>query len=122
MEWEFDEPASRLFPLYSRAVFGDLVPDPVSPLTGSAGIGAELGPAWAQLYRGNGHPVPEPGCRPVARFGGYLYLNTSLFRLFGVSTTGADPMAFARQYLGERPDVPRQRDERQVPELNLQRL
>lgn len=122
MEWEYNDRASSAFPLYSRAVLGDLCPDPVTPLGASAGIGGELGPAWARVYLDNGHPVPEEDRQPVALFGGYLYLNTSLFRLFGVSAGNADPMAFARQYLGERPDVPRQRDERPASESTTERL
>jgi rifampicin phosphotransferase len=117
MDWKFDDLASTTYPLYSRAIVGDLCPDPVTPLTATAGVAAELGPAWAAVYartglRPGGEDRPSPGGLPVAMFGAYLYLNTSLLRLFGVYASGADPEAFARQYLGERPDVPRQRDER----------
>jgi pyruvate,water dikinase len=138
MEWEFDDLASTAYPLYSRAVVGDLCPDPVTPLTASAGVGAELGPAWAEVYAETGlRAMPgqpgqpsasaEPSARrpeqlPVAMFGAYLYLNTTLLRLFGAHAAGADPMAFARQYLGERPDVPRQRDERPAMEAATDRL
>jgi len=135
MEWEFDDLASTNYPLYSRAVVGDLCPDPVTPLTATAGVGAELGPAWSAAYAETGlQPLPPPGARrkatantradrhPVAMFGAYLYLNTTLLRLFGVSAAGADPMAFARQYLGERPDVPRQRDEGPLTEAATERL
>lgn len=136
MEWEFDDSASAAYPLYSRAVVGDLCPDPVTPLTATAGVGAELGPAWAEVYAETGlRPLPGritgmPGTgaadhsdqHPVAMFGAYLYLNTTLLRLFGVYAAGADPMAFARQYLGERPDVPRQRDERPALEASTDRL
>jgi pyruvate,water dikinase len=116
MQWEFDDIASETHPLYTRAVVGDHFPAPLTPLTATAGIGAELGPAWREVYSDTGllaEPTgPGPGPEPVAMFGGYLYLNTSLLRLFGLHASDADPMAFARQYLGERPDVPRQRDER----------
>jgi pyruvate,water dikinase len=117
MEWEFDSIASTTFPLYSRAVVGDLSPDPVTPLTASLGVGAEMGPAWARVYADLGlqadpypAPEPEPSGHAVAMFGAHLFLNTSLLRLFGKHASGADPVAFTRQYLGERPDVPRQRD------------
>jgi pyruvate,water dikinase len=114
VEWKFDELASALStgqPLYSRAVVGDLCPDPVTPLTATVGVGAELGPAWAEVYAGAGLE-PWTGATehaPVAMFGAYLYLDTTLPLLFGDAATGADPLAFARQYLGERPDVPRRR-------------
>lgn len=117
MEWEFDSLASTKFPLYSRAVVGDLSPDPVTPLTASLGVGAEMGPAWSRVYADLGlqadpypAPEPEPSGNAVAVFGAHLFLNTSLLRLFGEYASGADPLAFTRQYLGERPDVPRQRD------------
>lgn len=127
MEWEFDDLASTTYPLYSRAVVGDLCPGPVTPLTATTGVGAELGPAWAEVYAETGlRPAPDPGAGatgyPVAVFGAYLYLNISLLRLFGVYAAGADPMAFARQYLGERPDVPRQRDERPALAATAERL
>lgn len=115
MEWEFDSLASTTFPLYSRAVVGDLSPEPVSPLTASLGVGAEMGPAWARVYADLGlqtDPYPAPEVEPighaVAMFGAHLFLNTSLLRLFGEYASRADPLAFTRQYLGERPDVPRQ--------------
>jgi pyruvate,water dikinase len=117
VEWEFDELASALStgqPLYSRAVVGDLCPDPVTPLTATAGVAAELGPAWAQVYASAGLE-PWAGATehvPVAMFGAYLYLDTTLPLLFGDAATGADPLAFARQYLGDRPDVPRRRLDR----------
>lgn len=117
MEWEFDSLASTTFPLYSRALVGDLCAGPVTPLTASLGVGAEMGPAWARVYADLGlhadpYPAPEaePSGHAVAMFGAHLFLNTSLLRLFGEYATGADPLAFTRQYLGERPDVPRQRD------------
>jgi pyruvate,water dikinase len=133
MEWDLDDLASTTHPLYSRAVVGDLCPDPVTPLTATAGVGAHLGPAWARCYaetglRPAGSETP-PGAEggiggpaPVAMFGAYLYLNTSLLRLFGVYACGADPMSFARQYLGERPDVPRQHDERPALGATAERL
>ena len=117
MEWEFDSLASTTYPLYSRAILGDLIPDPVTPLTASLGVGAEVGPAWSRVYADLGlhaDPYPAPEIEPighaVAMFGAHLFLNTSLLRLFGEYASGADPLAFTRQYLGERPDVPRQRD------------
>jgi pyruvate,water dikinase len=126
MEWEFDGLASTTFPLYSRAVVGDLCPEPVTPLTASLGVGAELGPAWSRVYADLGlrpDPYPDPYSEPepgpsghaVAMFGAQLYLNTSLLRLFGASASGADPVTWVRQYLGDRPEVPRQRTEQDTP-------
>ncbi|MDT7671037.1 MAG: hypothetical protein QOC74_3820, partial [Pseudonocardiales bacterium] len=72
MEWEFDEQASTAYPLYSRAVVGDLCPDPVTPLTATAGVGAELGPAWTEVYAETGlRPLPgrNPGSTARERTG-----------------------------------------------------
>lgn len=103
--------------MYSRAIVGELCPQPVSPLTATAGGGGvELNRAWREVYAETGL-LPADAARaeaayePVVSFGGHLYLNTSLLRLFGMCGTGADPMTFARQHLGERPDVPRRRHE-----------
>lgn len=122
MEWEFDGQASSVFPLYSRAVVGDLCPEPVTPLTATAGVGAELGPAWSHVYADLGlmrdpFPAPEadPGGPAAAVFGAQLYLNTSLLGLFGATAAGADPVAWVRQYLGNGPTVPRQRTETDQP-------
>lgn len=131
MEWEFDGRASSTFPLYSRAVVGDLCPEPVTPLTATVGVGAELGPAWSHVYADLGlmrdpFPAPEPDQGPsghaVAMFGAQLYLNTSLLRLFGATAGGADPAAWVRQYLGNGPEVPRQRTEGDVPRETPEQL
>jgi pyruvate,water dikinase len=129
MEWEFDGQASSTFPFYSRAVVGDLCPEPVTPLTATAGVGAELGPAWSHVYADLGlmrdpFPAPEadPGGHAVAVFGAQLYLNTSLLRLFGATAAGADPHAWVRQYLGNGPAVPRQRTEPDLPDTAPEQL
>jgi rifampicin phosphotransferase len=101
--------------LYSRALLGDLCPDALSPLTATAGVGAELDAAWWQVYREAGFDPGAAHGTAAARFGGYLYLDTSLLRMLG-SAVGADPLAFSRQFLPERPDVPRARERVPAPD------
>jgi rifampicin phosphotransferase len=120
MDWELDDPATA-GTLYSRAVVGEMCPGALSPLTATGGIGAELGPAWLRAYLECG--LGADGDRhPVLRFGSHLYLDTSLLRQLGEYAAGGDPMAFARQYLAERPDVPRRRDEQRMPGVAGDRL
>ncbi|MCU1650512.1 MAG: rifampicin phosphotransferase [Pseudonocardiales bacterium] len=121
MHWELDDPAAA-GTLYSRAVVGEMCPGALSPLTATGGIGAELGPAWLRAYRDCGLGTGAEGHHPVLRFGSHLYLDTSLLRQLGEYAAGGDPMAFARQYLAERPDVPRRRDEQPVPGVAEDRL
>ena len=111
MRWRFDDLASTTYPLYSRAVVGELCPGPVTPLTATAGICGVLGPALAQTYAQTGLRVIgeeriDPDHVPVAMFSSYIYVNTALLQLFGGYASGADPAAFARLYLGDRLDLP----------------
>jgi pyruvate,water dikinase len=164
MDWELDDPATAGV-LYSRAVVGELCPGPLSPLTSTLGVGADLGEAWRYAYheagllggsaeplaggrgsaeplaggrgsaeplaggRGSAEPLaggrgsaePRSGRAPVVRFGAHLYLDTSLLRAFG-EAVGADPLAFSRQYLAERPDVPRYTERLPLPPVRMDRL
>ena len=105
MDWEATDraPADGF---YSRAVVGDLSPDPMTPLTATAGVGAAVARGWRDALAETGVELAD-GEFPVARFGSHLYLDTAAALAVGECATGADPVALARQYLGERSDVPR---------------
>jgi len=118
MNWQLDD-GGAAGTLYSRALVADLCPDALTPLTSTVGVGAGLDKAWRQMYRDAGIDATSPS---VARFGSYLYLDTSLLRLLG-ELTGADPIGFSRQHFAERPDVPRRRDPLEpMPEVDKERL
>lgn len=124
MNWRLDGRGAA-GTLYSRALVADLCPDALTPLTATAGAGAELAAAWSEVYgeagidTAAGTPAELP---PITRFGSYLYLDASLLRLLG-ELSGADPIGFTRQYLAERADVPRRRDPREpTPDVDKEQL
>lgn len=109
--WVLTDRASKRFALASRANVGEVFPDPISPLNATAGFLHNLEPGWRDafvhcgvwdhdLYDGE---VPH---NPLLCFGGYLYLNMSLMRLFGVRVPGFTPEAVDAQYFGDMPGIP----------------
>ena len=80
--WIADYPASARYPTYTRANAGEVMPDPVSPLSATAGLAAagELGWRDAYVQAGSMSDDEYEPDRPntVGIFGGYLYLNMSL--------------------------------------------
>lgn len=108
MKWTFDQCATAGV-LYSRAIMGDLCAGPLSPLTATAGIGAQLSRAWRENYHETGTLSAPTGTAadPVRIFGARVYLDTSLFMLFGAGSANADPSDLLRFFVGSHPDVPR---------------
>jgi pyruvate,water dikinase len=105
-----DVAPSPTYPIYTRANAGEVYPDPVSPLSGSLQFldGGEKG--WRDTYeRYTMRPEEFDYSRAeiLGCFGGYLYLNMSLTRIFGVRMPGLSPEAVDAQYFGEMPGIPR---------------
>ena len=93
--WIADYPASEKYPNYTRANAGEVMPDPVSPLTATVGIPGPGENGWRDAYVRAGTfdaDEFEPD-RPntIGVFGGYLYLNMSCTRIFGVRMPGLTP-------------------------------
>ena len=93
--WITDTAPSARFPLYTRANAGEVLPDPVSPLAWSLVWEPGVVMGWADTQvsvgtfdREDMDPVlPEVvGC-----FGGYLYINAAMARIFGVRAPGLSP-------------------------------
>lgn len=107
--WIVDNEPSERYPIYTRANAGEVYPDPVSPLSATVEFlkGGEAG--WRDSYlrytmRRDEFALTEPeilGC-----FGGYVYLNMSLTRLFGVRMPGMTAEQVDLQYFGEMPGIP----------------
>src|SRR5580765_8178877 len=96
-----DEPSSR-FPLYSRGNTGEVFPHVVSVLTGTL-IGPAVRRAQMELFAEIGLLTRrELGDASLGTgvFGGYLYSNQSMFRLFGVRTPGMTVDAADEQVTG----------------------
>ena len=107
--WVIDNEPSPTYPIYTRANAGEVYPDPVSPLSGTLLFlgGSENG--WRDAYcRYSMRPAEFDLSRTeiIGCFGGYLYLNMSLTRIFGVRTPGMTPEVVDFQYFGEMPGIP----------------
>jgi pyruvate,water dikinase len=108
--WITDRTPSARHPVYTRANAGEVLPDPASPLAWTLvwEPGVVMGWYDSQLAVGTCEPHELDGDRPevVGSFGGYLYINASLARLFGVRAPGLTPETIDYVYFGEHPDVP----------------
>ncbi|MDQ1568188.1 MAG: rifampicin phosphotransferase [Actinomycetota bacterium] len=109
--WILNDTPSKVFPLYSRANVGEVFPDPISPLNATTGFLANLEPGWRAAYAACqvwDHDIYDSAVEhnPIACFGGYLFINMSLMRLFGVRVPGFSPEAVDFQYFGDMPGIP----------------
>jgi pyruvate,water dikinase len=110
-DWILNDAPSKVFPLYSRANVGEVFPDPISPLNATTGFLSNLEPGWRAAYVACqvwDQDVYDAGVEhnPLACFGGYLFINMSLMRLFGVRVPGFSPEAVDFQYFGDMPGIP----------------
>jgi pyruvate,water dikinase len=109
--WMQNDPASKVYRLTSRANVGEVFPDPITPLNATAGFLHNLEPGWRDAFVNCGvwdHDIYDPAVphNPLLNFNGYLYLNMSLMRLFGVRVPGFSPEAVDLQYFGDMPGIP----------------
>ena len=104
-----DSSLSERFPIYTRANVGEVFPDPVTPLTSSAGLyEAELGwrDAWVRMGAFDADEFPEDEFCQLGVQGGYCYLNASLIRLFGERAPGLSWQMMDEQFFGAQPGIP----------------
>jgi pyruvate,water dikinase len=116
-DWILNDTPSKVFPLYSRANVGEVFPDPITPLNATAGFLANLEPGWRDAYVSCqvwDHDIYDETVEhnPIVCFGGYLFINMSLMRLFGVRVPGFSPEAVDLQYFGDMPGIPSYESER----------
>jgi rifampicin phosphotransferase len=108
--WFADLPISEKFPIYTRANAGEVMPDPVSPLCASLGLISAGEQGWRDAYANTGtcDQSDFDSDRPntIGHFGGYLFLNMSLSRLFGARFPGLTPEQVDLQYFGTMPGIP----------------
>jgi pyruvate,water dikinase len=109
--WITDLEPSKKFPVYTRANAGEVLPDPASPLAWTLVWEPGVVEGWADANVSAGTVVrTEFTSAPpevVGLFGGYLYINGSLARLFGVRGPGLTAEMIDFVYFGEHPDVPK---------------
>jgi phosphohistidine swiveling domain-containing protein len=107
--WIVDNDPSPTYPIYTRANSGEVYPDPVSPLSGTLQF---LGPGeagWRDTYVRYTMNLSEfdlSRTEIIGCFGGYVFLNMSLTRLFGQRMPGMTPEQVDFQYFGEMPGIP----------------
>ncbi len=109
--WMQNDPASKRYTLTSRANVGEVFPDPITPLNATVGFLHNLEPGWRDAFVKCGvwdHSIYDTSVphNPLINFNGYLYLNMSLMRLFGVRVPGFSPAAVDLQYFGDMPGIP----------------
>jgi len=109
--WITDWTINPRYPLLTRANAGEVLPDPCSPLGWTLVWEPGCVQGWkdaAELDYGCMDPGELDPVHPeaIGHFGGYLYINASAVRIFGVRGPGLTPEAIDFTYFGEHPDVP----------------
>ena len=110
--WPSDDVVSKRYPIFTRANTGEVFVNAASPFTWSL-LGRvvyeggyrdaliQLGAFAPEDFGPEGHGT----CECVASFGGYVYINLSMSRVFGVRAPGMTTDAIDKSFLGEHPDV-----------------
>ena len=113
--WAADTVASEKYTIYTRANAGEVMPDPVSPLSSTMGLASAGDLGWLDAYvkagafRYDEFDTDRPDA--VGVFGGYLYLNMSMTRIYGLRTPGLTPQMVDFQYFGDMPGITPYEDE-----------
>jgi hypothetical protein len=105
--WITDHQISTRYPLYTRANAGEVLPDPACPL-GWTLVFSAINAGWrdSQINVGCCDADEVRADEVVGSFGGYLYINASLSRLFGVRGPNLTAEMIDLTYFGDHPDVP----------------
>ncbi len=105
--WITDYAVSERYPVYTRANAGEVLPDPVSPLTATTTWTA-TNAGWRDslINVGTCEPDEVDAAEVSAIFGSYLYINASLARMFGVRGPDMTAELIDFTYFGDHPDVP----------------
>ncbi|HUQ17497.1 MAG TPA: PEP-utilizing enzyme [Candidatus Saccharimonadales bacterium] len=108
--WVVDSPLSTRFPVYTRANAGEVSPSAATPLFWSQIGGPPAERVWKQALSDFGAfdtgEFRDDAIDIQGMVHGYVYLNLSNLRVFGVRMPGASPELMDRTYLGERSDAP----------------
>jgi rifampicin phosphotransferase len=106
--WMTDTPISVRYPVYTRANAGEVLPQPSSPLGWSLVFQPGVVAGWhdCMLRVGTTDESELDPWEVTGLFGGYLYINVALARLFGVRAPGLTPELVDFTYFGDHPDVP----------------
>lgn len=109
-DWIVGNPPSARFPIYTRANVGEVFPEPVAPLTFTLAFWevTELGFREAYVRTGafTDDEFSPDAYEFTGTFGGYTYLNASLFRILGERMPGLSAEAMDAQWFGNQPGIP----------------
>ena len=117
--WVADTEADERFPLYCRGNVGEVFPHVITALTATL-IGDSVRRHQTQLFVDLGVLRPHEATGPTVStgvFGGYLYMNASTMRLFGVRMPGMNPGMAEEQVTGSvgvLPPYQRQKGDRNL--------
>jgi phosphohistidine swiveling domain-containing protein len=106
--WVADTEPNKRFTLYTRGNVGEVFPHVMSALTGTL-IGDAVARGQADVLVEMGVLRPQEVSGPsvgTGVFGGYLYMNGSAMRLFGVRMPGMSPADADEQVMGEVTNLP----------------
>ena len=109
-DWIVGSEPSERFPLWTRANVGEVFPDPVAPLTYTLMMrdGVEYG--WRDALAKTGaftlDEFAPDAMETVGIFGGYTYLNASIFRIFGERGPGMTAQDMDDGFFGAQPGIP----------------
>src|SRR4051812_18317529 len=110
-----DTQPSEKYRIVSRANAGEVMPDPCSPLNATMGMFEAGEKGWRDAYVVTGtftRDEFEPDrTNTIHCFGGYMYINMSLTRLYGLRTGLMTPEQVDLQYFGEMAGIPPYADE-----------
>jgi pyruvate,water dikinase len=108
--WVVDNEPSRHYPLYTRGNVGEVFPEAVAPLTWTLSGVPEAEPGWRDaLVRFGAFDSNEFDPEQIeimGVFGGYCYLNVSVYRVFAVRTPGLTPELMDQTLFGAQPVPP----------------
>jgi pyruvate,water dikinase len=110
-----DTQPSAKYKIVSRANAGEVMPDPCSPLNATLGMFEAGEKGWRDAYVVTGtftRDEFEPDrSNTIHCFGGYMFINMSLTRLYGLRTGLMTPAQVDLQYFGEIAGIPPYEDE-----------
>lgn len=108
--WITDWLPSARYPVYTRANAGEVLPDPCSPLCWTVAWEPGMLMGWrdSQVNAGTVEESEIDPDRPevVGMFGGYMFINATMARLFGARGPGLSTDMIDATYFGTHPDVP----------------
>jgi len=109
--WVCDDEPSARYPVWTRGNVGEVFIEAVSPLTWSTYGRHAWEPGWRDAFCEMGAFAPEDfrpagECEICGCFGGYVYINMSVTRVWGIRIPGLTVEAVDKSLFGDYPDVP----------------